>query len=201
MLASLALSSHAGHYRLKAAPPKNPSGGQIAYTNATVPYTNTASGYGASAIGMDFVNCTGQITATFEWVPDNLPGTSTPDELDVYPSKVIAAEYCEATFEASYYLPAGGAVGDASNDLGFELDEDVEPIYIYEEGQPVLIGYTVRGVSKGTRYTAVKWCSRDHPYAESLRQRHCGGRLLRSGDALRGADHRASSSPDGDDSL
>ncbi len=68
---------------------------------------------------------------------------------------MIAAEYCEASFEATFYIPLGDMMGDASNDLGFELDEDVESIYIYEEGQPILIGYTVTGVAKGTRYTAV----------------------------------------------
>lgn len=152
----MVVGAQAGHYRLKQGLPKNPKGGQISYTNVTTVYTNTASGYGASAIDMDFVNCTGEIEAKFEWVPDNIPGTSTPDPLDVHPTgKVITAEHCDASYEASFYLPFGDAVGGASNDLGFELDEDVEPIYIYEEGQPVLIGYTVTGVAKGTRYTAV----------------------------------------------
>ena len=151
----LAVGSYAGQYQLKPAtttPPfKNPDGGQIQYTNATLPYVGSSSAWGQSHQNdLNFVDCRGTITTVWVWVPDKIPGTQTDDPLDTPPEEVIVHEKCTASYSGWYFL-SGLGDGDCDNGLGFDPVETFEPFYMWGE-EPVLLGYTFSGVSQGTRY-------------------------------------------------
>lgn len=120
----LAVGSYAGQYQLKPAtttPPfKNPDGGQIQYTNATLPYVGSSSAWGQSHQNdLNFVDCRGTITTVWVWVPDKIPGTQTDDPLDTPPEEVIVHEKCTASYSGWYFL-SGLGDGDCDNGLGFD---------------------------------------------------------------------------------
>lgn len=136
-----------------------PSGGTLTYSFGWYVYGPTTDGYGASEEeDWDFVDCDGEITVVYDWVPDTLPGTSTPDPLDTPPAFVIVRETCKASYGGWYFVPGGWINGLwCGNGLGFAPVLDIQPMYSYDpedpEGEPTIIGYTVSMISEGTLYT------------------------------------------------
>lgn len=57
----------------------------------------------------------------FQWVPDNLPGTQTPDSNDKPPATVVIEEYCNAQYEADPMVGTG--TGSCDNGMGSPLVE------------------------------------------------------------------------------
>jgi hypothetical protein len=147
----LAVGSYAGQYQLKPStttPPfKNPDGGQIQYTNATLPYVGSSSAWGQSHQNdLNFVDCRGTITTVWVWVPDKIPGSQTDDPLDTPPEEVIVHERCTASYSGWYFL-SGLGDGDCDNGLGFDPVETFEPFYMWGE-ELVLLGYSSAGSPK-----------------------------------------------------
>lgn len=109
-----------------------------------------------------FVTCQGTIITEWVWKPDQIevpPGSGNliDDPLDTPPEWVIKAETCEGAYSGYYYIGGErGFTGSCDNGLGFEAEETIEPIYIWDPIYgPILIGYAFAGTSKGTRYTCI----------------------------------------------
>lgn len=164
LLVTAATLSYAGHYELQKLPGvKNPTGGELAYTNVShYPYMDgqgSTGGYGAKKLDdPNFVFCTGTITAKFVWVRNqitdpNNPNATIPDSLDEPPAEVIAEETCNAYFMEYYMIGFSGA-GVCNNGLDFEPIYYLDGYYMYlDEDQRVQLGWYLYGSSAGTRYT------------------------------------------------
>lgn len=130
----VALPVQAGHYG-----PPSYSGGTLTMVPCpTVAYFMQQGGYGAGG-GTGGANtsttCSGQITATFQWIPDG-PGDNPP-------AKVIVKETCTATWSGTNF---GTPHGSCDNGLGFPETDGPGP-----GGPPGSTSIT--GTSTGTCYT------------------------------------------------
>lgn len=98
------------------------------------------------------------ITVVFDWVPAMIPGTQSPDPLDLPPDWVIVQETCVAESEAiSYNMVDGFAEGvGANNGLGSPATTYDGPIMVdVPPVPPFQIGYRYHSVSTGNRYRKV----------------------------------------------
>ncbi len=138
LLFILGTSAFAGKYVLSSYLPKNPTGGTISGEYGSSAYGNFQNGYGGSTSHSNGVaSATGSITSVYVWVPDNIPGTNSPDPNDL-PVDAIAEETCTASYV--------GISGTCDNGLGFAPTIQTG----YQFGT-----YYEIGTSTGTRYKKV----------------------------------------------
>jgi hypothetical protein len=138
-----AAGARAGHY--EPASPLYSGPGQVTLVPPIPPspfqYSVTQYGYGGAYGGGGQVTCSGQITATFVWVPDPTDPNGDPP-----PVNVIVKETCTATWKA--YSIGPPPTGSCGNGLGFPA-VDQGPI----PGFPSPPFTTRWFVSSGTRYS------------------------------------------------
>jgi hypothetical protein len=127
----------AGHYMMSAQ-----YGGKVYVTPSIPPfpmdYTNGPNGYGGGYGGGGSVNCSGQITTVFTWVPND------PDN-DPPPDNVVVTETCTASWSGYDVVPP---TGSCNNGLGFDA------VYLGPvPGVPSPPFYSASWSSSGTRYS------------------------------------------------
>lgn len=120
---SFCVQAFAGHDEFSSS-----SGGGATSPSGTVGYSHVspncigeASYLSPNNSTASFATCTGEISMIFEWGPDNLSGTQTPDSNDKPPETLVIEEYCDAQYEADPMVGTG--TGSCDNGMGSPLVE------------------------------------------------------------------------------